>query len=159
VSRALIALSVVALALTPVAAGGVRSGPTSVTAHTASKIVLRGRQGIQGPWRRYLWLKLNRNAVISFTVCAVRSASTPSPTCRPPHGERLPESSTMKLEQRRPGRGWRTVAISREPALQAVLSNGVTGNHVGTTSYRVTLRNESGRVVETSNTFKVFWTK
>jgi hypothetical protein len=159
VPRAALALLVVlTLALASVAAAGVESGPGSVGGPDAS-ILLRGRQGIQGPWRRYLWLRLNRHSVISFTVCAVRNRTKPTPSCAPPQGERLPQGSILKLEQRRAGRGWRTVAISRGPALQAVLSNGVTGNRLGTISYRVTLRNEGGRAVETSNTFKVYWTK
>ena len=134
------------------------SGPASAGAVSASKIVLRGREGIQGPWRRYLWLKLHRFGITSFTVCAVRNAKFLSPSCRPPSGARLPQGSILKLEQGRQGRGWRTVAISREAALQAVLSNTVTGNRLGATSYRVTLRNSAGRVVETSNMFRVYWT-
>jgi hypothetical protein len=35
----------------------------------------------------------------------------------------------------------------------------VTGNRGGATSYRVTLRDDAGRVVETSNVFNVYWTK
>jgi hypothetical protein len=141
------------------AAGAAETGPASASSASASKIVLRGRQGIQGPWRRYLWLKLHRFGITSFTVCAVRNVKILSPSCRPPGGERLPQGSILKLEQGRPGSGWRTVASSREAALQAVLSNTVTGNRVGATSYRVTLRDDAGRVVETSNVFKVYWTK
>jgi hypothetical protein len=160
VQRALVAVLVVTLALAAsTTAVGAQSGPARATAANASKIVLRGRQGIQGPWRRYLWLKLHRFGITSFTVCAVRDVTILSPSCRPPSGDRLPTDSVLKLEQRRPRRGWRTVAISREAALQAVLSNTVTGNRVGTTSYRVTLRNDAGRVAETSNVFKVFWSK
>jgi hypothetical protein len=160
VQRVLAAVLVLTLALaastTAVAA---RSGPSRATAANASQIVLRGRQGIQGPWRRYLWLKLHRFGITSFTVCAVRDVKIPPPSCFPPSGDRLPTGSVLKLEQARASRGWRTVAISREAALQAVLSNTVTGNRLGTTSYRVTLRSDAGRVVETSNVFKVFWSK
>jgi hypothetical protein len=128
------------------------------SAAASSSIVLRGRTGIAGPWRRYLWVKLDRSRVTSFTVCAARGQKSLSPSCTPRDGA-LPAGSVLRLEQQRAGRSWRTVAISREAALQAVLSNSVTGNRVGTTSYRVTLRNEAGRVVETSNVFKVYWTK
>jgi hypothetical protein len=160
VQRALVAVLVVTLALAAsTAAVGAQSAPARATAANASKIVLRGRQGIQGPWRRYLWLKLHRFGITSFTVCAVRDVTSLSPSCRPPSGERLPQGAILKLEQSRPGRGWRTVAISREAALQAVLSNTVTGNRLGPTSYRVTLRNSAGRVVETSNMFRVYWTR
>jgi hypothetical protein len=140
-------------------AAGTASGPASASGASTSKIVLRGRQGIQGPWRRYLWLKLHRFGITSFTVCAVRNVKFLSPSCRPPGGGRLPQGSILKLEQGRPGRGWRTVAISREAALQAVLSNTLTGNRLGPTSFRVTLRNVAGRVLETSNVFRVYWTR
>ena len=158
--RALLAVLVVTLALAvSTAAVAAGSGPARTTAADTSKIVLRGRQGIQGPWRRYLWLKLQRFGITSFTVCAVRDVTSLSPTCRPPSGDRLPTGAILKLEQGRPGHGWRTVAISREVALQAVLSNTVTGNRLGATSYRVTLRNSAGRAVETSNVFRVYWTR
>ena len=63
----------------------------------------------------------------------------------------------MRLEQRRGGPGWRVVGTSRDAALEAVLSNTVSGNRPGAVSYRVTLRNVSGRILGTSNAFKVFW--
>jgi hypothetical protein len=73
----------------------------------------------------------------------------------------------MRLEQRlarsrlrrAKSPGWRTVGTSRDAALAAVLSNAVSGNRLGEVSYRVTLRNASGRVFRTSNTFKVFWAR
>jgi hypothetical protein len=169
VPRALLALLVVALAF-PVAsdASGTRTASaTGVTTEAAATIVLRGRQGAHGPWRRYLWLKFVRGGVpTSFSVCAVwNQASSPPPTCRAARGDRLPRGTIMRLEQRLPraglGRagspGWRTVGTSADAALTAVLSNDVSRNRLGTVSYRVTLRNESGRVLRTSNTFKVFW--
>ena len=44
------------------------------------------------------------------------------------------------------------------PTLHAVLSNAVAGNRFGTVFYRVTLRERgSGRILRTSNPFKVVW--
>jgi hypothetical protein len=123
-------------------------------------IVLRGRQGSEGPWRRSLSLKLIRVDVTSFSVCAIwkRASSSPPPNCRAPRGTRLPLGTTLRLEQRRSGPGWKTVGTSNHPALEAVLSNTVAGNRPGEVSYRVTLRGASGRVFRTSNTFSVDWT-
>lgn len=130
--------------------------------------MLRGRQGSQGPWRRYLWLKLVKVELTSFSVCAVwNRTSPPPPTCRAARGDRLPRGTIMRLEQRLPraglrragSPGWRTVGTSADAALTAVLSNAVSRNRLGLVSYRVTLRNALGRVLGTSNTFKVFWHK
>lgn len=122
-------------------------------------IVLRGRQGSEGPWRRSLSLKLIQLDVTNFSVCAIwRLASSPPPNCRAPRGTRLPIGTTLRLEQRRSGPGWKTVGTSNDPALEAVLSNTVAGNRPGAVSYRVTLRGASGRVFRTSNTFRVDWT-
>jgi hypothetical protein len=123
-------------------------------------IVLRGRQGREGPWRSTLSLELVPVDVTNFSVCAIwkRASSSPPPTCRAPRGTRLPLGTTLRLEQRRSGPGWRTVGTSNDPALEAVLSNTVSGNQPGEVSYRVTLRGESGRVFRTSNTFRVDWT-
>jgi hypothetical protein len=147
---------------------GAGTGPSSatrVTTGAAAPIVLRGRQGSYGPWRRYLWLKLVKVELTSFSVCAVwNRASPPPPTCHAARGDRLPRGTIMRLEQRlarsplrRGSPGWRTVGTSRDAALTAVLSNAVSGNRPGAVSYRVTLRNASGRVYRTSNTFRVFW--
>jgi hypothetical protein len=160
--RALFALLVASLALSsPLAcdaSGGKEATVAGVTTGAGAKIVLRGRQGSQGPWRHYLWLKLVKVEVISFSVCAIwNRASSPPPSCRAPRGTRLPRGTIMRLEQRRAGPGWRVVGISRDAALEAVLSNAVSGNRPGAVSYRVTLRSAVGRVLGTSNTFKVFW--
>ena len=64
----------------------------------------------------------------------------------------------MRLEQHR-NSGVGSGSDSPGPALQAVLSNDVSGNRFGTVYYRVTLRQRSGRVLRTSNTFKVVWHK
>jgi hypothetical protein len=64
----------------------------------------------------------------------------------------------MRLEQR--GKtGWKRVGLSTEPALEAVLSNAVSGNRVGTVLYRTRLLRLSGLVLRTSNTFRVVWHK
>jgi hypothetical protein len=64
----------------------------------------------------------------------------------------------MRLEQRRKT-GWKTVAVSTDAALEARLSNAVAGNRLGVVSYRVRVRNPSGLVLRTSNTFRVTWHK
>jgi hypothetical protein len=162
-SRAAFALLVASLALASPLASGASScratSAVSATTEAATKIVLRGRQGGGGPWKRYLWLELVRSQLTSFSVCAVwNRTSSPPPTCRAARGDRLPEGAIMRLEQRLPrSPGWRTVGTSTEAALGAVLSNDVSRNRLGTVTYRVTLRNASGRILGTSNTFKVFW--
>ncbi len=101
----------------------------------------------------------------SFVVCAVWNQAPPPPTCQPRRGSRLPEGTSLRLEQRPIGAGvkradspgWGLVGLSQDAALEAVLSNNISGNRFGTISYRVTLRNASGRVQATSNTFKVVW--
>lgn len=162
--RALFALLVASLALSsPLASdasGGKEATVAGVTTGADAKIVLRGRKGSQGPWRHYLWLKLVKVEVMSFSVCAIwNRASSPPPSCHAPRGTRLPRGTTLRLEQRRSGPGWKTVGTSTDAALQAVLSNTVAGNRLGAVSYRVTLRRASGRVLGTSNTFKVYWNK
>jgi hypothetical protein len=168
--RALLALLVVVVLAFPLASGASGTGAASatrVTAEAAAKISLRGRQGDHGPWKRYLWLKLVKVRLTSFSVCAVWNQEVLTPTCRAAPGSKLPRGTVMRLEQRLPrvgsrragSPGWRTVGISPDAVLQAVLSNAVAGNRPGRVSYRVTLRNASGRVLETSNTFKVFWNK
>ena len=62
----------------------------------------------------------------------------------------------MRLEQHRKV-GWKRVGLSTEPALEAVLSDAVSGHRVGTVFYRVRLQQPSGRVLRTSNTFRVVW--
>jgi hypothetical protein len=164
---ALLAVSLVPSS--PPAFGAFAAGATPPSAADGTKqgapIVLRGRVGLQGPWRRYLWLKLVRVDVTSFSVCAVwNRASPPPPNCHAAPGDRLPQGTVLRLEQRfarsrlrRANPAWRTVGISRDAALSAVLSNTVSGNRLGVVTYRVTLRSPAGRVFRTSNTFKVFW--
>jgi hypothetical protein len=146
-----------------VSSAGVRpSSVAGVRTAAATKIVLRGRLGIQGPWRSYLWLKLVRGGIpTSFTICAVWDQALLTPACRAAPGKSLPEGTVMRLEQRRitPKRatGWKRVGFSPETPLQAVLSNDLSGNRRGVVAYRVTVRSTSGRVLRTSNTLRVFW--
>jgi hypothetical protein len=136
------------------------SNATRLTTTADATIVLRGRTGIDGPWRKSLRLKLVRSAIpVSFTVCAVWGEN-PSVTtdCAAAPGERLPEGTRMRLEQHRKV-GWRRVGLSLGPALEGVLSNAVAGNQLGTVVYRARLVQPSGRVLRTSNTFKVIWHK
>jgi hypothetical protein len=164
--RALLALLAVWLVLSsPPASGafGAGAGPRSKpdSARQGAPIVLRGRVGLAGPWRRYLWLKLRRVDITTFSVCAIwNRSSPPPPNCHGAPGDRLPQGTVLRLEQRRlrpASRPWTTVGISRDAALSAVLSNTVSGNRLGTVTYRVTLRSPEGRIFRTSNAFNVFW--
>ncbi len=159
---ALLALS----ALAPLASGAsVRpSSGTGVKSPAVATIALRGRTGTEGRWRTSLRLKLRRSAIpTSFSVCGVwGDPPTLSAECEATSGERLPEGSTMRLEQSRKlvNGVWKRVGFSFGPALDAVLSNAVSGNRFGTVFYRVTLRQtSSGAVLRTSNPFKVVWFK
>ena len=161
--RPLFALVAVLLALSPPLVTGATARPSSGVAATnaaVATITLRGRTGIEGPWRSSLQLKLVRGGIpVSFSLCAVWG-DPPSLTreCRAAAGERLPEGTVMRLEQHRTA-GWKRVGQSAEPALEAVLSNAVSGNRFGTVFYRVRLVQTSGVVLRTSNTFKVIWHK
>ena len=163
-TRSLAAAFAVALVLGLALAPGVGARPsaaTGVAAGTASPFLLRGRQQATGPWKRYLWLKLNRFDIIRFSVCGAWNQRI-TPTCAVARGNALPNGALLKLEQqfgsaKRPS--WRTVGVSSEPALQAVLSNTVSRNRLGAVSYRLTLRDASNRIVRTSNLFKVFWSR
>ena len=160
----LVAASLVLLATSASGAGAKPASGAGVTTEAAATIVLRGRTGIDGPWRSYLRLRLVRGGIpVSFSVCGVWGDPPKlSPECDATPGERLPEGSTMRLEQSRKlvNGVWKRVGQSAGPAVDAVLSNGVAGNRLGTVYYRVTLRQApSGTVLRTSNTFKVTWYK
>jgi hypothetical protein len=164
VPRVLVTLLVAALALaaplTSGASGDGASKATSVTAAAASKIVLRGRQGIEGPWRRSLRLKLFKGGLpTQFVLCAVWDQSVLFPTCRAARGNALPQGTILRLEQHRPRNvGWKRVGQSPEAALEAVLSNDLSGNQPGEVLYRVTLRKyPAGDILAMSNSFKVVW--
>jgi hypothetical protein len=154
---ALLALALALAASLVPAAGAEPTTANRTSADTASPFVLRGRQQAAGPWQRYLWLKHTKFNIIRFSVCGAWNQAM-SPTCAVAQGNALPQGSMLKLEQK-VGAGWRTVGVSLEPTLQAVLSNTVARNRYGTVAYRVTLRSETNRVVRASNIFKVFWSR
>jgi hypothetical protein len=157
---AMIALLLALLALVTGASAGSTSGSRATTAAVAT-IKLGGRTGIDGPWRRALRLKLKRGGVpVSFSVCAVwGDPPSLTPACLQASDERLPEGTVLRLEQHRKV-GWKRVGLSPAPTLHAVLSNAVAGNRFGTVFYRVTLRERgSGRILRTSNPFRVVWHK
>jgi len=162
--RLLIALVAASLALWfPLGSGASArpSGAAGVKNAAVATIVLRGRTGISGPWRSYLRLRLVRGGIpVSFSVCGVWGEHPSlTPECDAAPGERLPEGTMLRVEQHRTV-GWKRVGLSPESAVEAVLSNAVSGNRVGTVYYRVTLRERvSGRILRTSNTFKVIWHK
>jgi hypothetical protein len=158
VTRILFVLVVLSLSLPLTSGAG--ANPSSGARPAVATIVLGGRTGIEGAWRRSLRLELRRNGIpVSFTVCAVWGEQPSlTPTCAAAEGEQLPEGTTMRLEQHRTV-GWKRVGQSPAPALQAVLSNAVSGNRYGTVKYRVTLRQRSGQILRTSNTFRVIWHK
>jgi hypothetical protein len=147
------------------ASGGNAAGGARVDTAAATPIILRGRRPARGPWRNYLWLELDKTDVVSFTVCAVWRQPPPQQACRAAPGNRLPRGTLMRLEQRpiaaalrrADSPGWGMVGASPDAVLEAVLSNTLSGNRIGTFSYRVTLRNASGRVLARSNTFRAFW--
>jgi hypothetical protein len=160
----LLALLAALLALLAPLAAGASVTPTR-GAHsskaTEATITLGGRTGIDGPWRRALRLKLKRGGVpVSFSVCAVwGDPPSLTPECLQASSQRLPEGTVLRLEQHRTV-GWKRVGLSPVPTLHAVLSNAVAGNRFGTVLYRVTLRERgSGRILRTSNPFKVVWHK
>ena len=161
--RVLFALVAGLLALSAPLVSGASVRPSSgagAKAAAVATITLRGRTGIDGPWRSLLRLKLVRTGIpVSFSLCAAwGEPPVLTRECRPTPGTRLPEGTMLRLEQHRTA-GWKRVGQSPETALEAVLSNAVSGNRFGTVFYRVTLRQRSGEVLRTSNTFRVIWHK
>ena len=139
-------------------AGAPGSAPQAAQAPAVTTITLRGRVGISGPWRSYLWLKLRPGGVpVSFSVCALVDSKKIPPSCNGRHGVKIPQASRLRLEQRRAKGAWKVVAVSFMPYLDARLSNDVGGNRFGTVHYRVTLRGPNGTILRTSNPFKVIW--
>ncbi len=139
--------------------GAASASPRTAAAPAATTITLRGRQGIAGPWRTYLRLKLRRGAIpVSFSVCALVDSKKIPPLCHARRGVKIPKDSRLRLEQRRLSKAaWRVVGVSFEPFIGARLSNDVGGNRFGTVHYRVTLRGPNGTILRTSNPFKVIW--
>ena len=139
---------------------------TTEAAEGAATITLRGARLNDGLWRRDVSLKLGRGGVpVSFYVCGVWSHARPKDPCRAAPGDVLPVGTTMRLEQRPIGPaikradspGWGLVGTSEEAGLDVPLSSFVSGNRPGPVTYRVTLRNASGRVLTTSNTITISW--
>jgi hypothetical protein len=150
------------LALLAPVVSGASASPTSgsrATIAAVATIKMGGRTGIDGPWRRALRLKLKRGGLpVTFSVCAVwGEPPSLTPQCLQASADRLPDGTILRLEQHRTV-GWKRVGLSPVPTLHAVLSNALSGSRFGTVFYRVTLRERgSGRILRTSNTFRVVW--
>ena len=166
-SRARIAIAAVPVALACVlgfaaCGNGATHGAVS-GATTADAITLHGRVH-RGPWQPTLSLKLVKTALTEFSVCAVRNERALESFDCQAHG-RLPDGTTLRLEQSPVGRGlkradspgWGMLGSSEESVLEAALSNTVSGNRLGTVHYRVTLRDTSGKILARSNLFTVTW--
>jgi hypothetical protein len=142
------------------------TGQTTTAGDAPQTVTVLGSAQNTGPFEDSLSLKLVAGfRPIPFYVCAAWGAKTAPSNCTAAQGARLPAGSTLRLEQRPPGPavtypdspGWGTVGTSEDPELNIPLSNGVTGNRVGKVTFRATLRNRSGRVLATSNTFTLTW--
>jgi hypothetical protein len=139
---------------------------TTITG-AAQTIRLLGARENTGPFQDALSMRLvpDDSRPFSFYLCAAWGEKRQPANCTASPGARLPANSTLRLEQRPPGPavtspdspGWGTVGTSETPELGIPLSNGVTGNRFGNVTYRVTLRDRSGRVLATSNTFTLTW--
>src|SRR3954466_12180109 len=78
------------------------TSPDAAGAAQVQTITLRGRPGIDGPWRTRLSLKLRRGGVpTSFTLCAIIDRRVFPPPCLPKAGVKLPEGARLRLEARR----------------------------------------------------------
>jgi hypothetical protein len=130
------------------------------------KLTLRVRTRL-GPWKKSLYLKLNKNRLSSFSVCGIRNwDGTEKFDCEAAAG-RLPGGNFLRLEQsplakalrRADSPGWGMLGLTSNTRVGAVVSNTVTGNRYGTYRYRVTLRGGSGQVLATSNLVRVTWHK
>ena len=165
--RAFLSLSVASVVLVCSLASGASARPSSSTGlekPAVATITLRGRTGIEGAWRTILRLKLRRGGTpTSFSLCGVwGDPPVLTAECDPNLAERLPDGSVLRVEQSRKAVGgvWKRVGQSQSTAVDAVLSNAVSGNRLGTVYYRVTLRQSStGQLLRTSNTFRVIWHK
>jgi hypothetical protein len=170
----------VALALAALVVSGCSGGKsdresettTSVPTATAeragnAKITLLEAAHTDGPWTRRLSLRLGRGGVpAQFYVCAVWTQREVAEPCGTEPGGTLRAGSTLRLEQhpvgpgleRADSPGWGLVGTSEEPVLRITLSDFVSANNKpATVTYRVTLRDPSGRVVATSNTITIAW--
>jgi hypothetical protein len=150
-------LAVFLVALVCAASAGARS--------TADTITLRGRVH-EGAWQRSLSIKLLRQQLKQFSLCAAFDAPTGTKfNCRDVAGASLPKGTTLRLEQspvgkalrRKDSPGWGMLAESVSTSLAVALSNTETGNKPGTYRYRVTLRSDAGKIMLSSNVFRVIW--
>jgi hypothetical protein len=161
-----------AVLMTLVLAGCTDDTPSTRTASTTGSatagptITVLGSRSNTGPFGHSLSMKLvDGPRPISFYVCAAWSRTTPPKGCTARPGDYLPAGALLRLEQQPPGPavtypdspGWGTVGTSDTPQLRAPLSNGVTGNKLGTVTFRATLRDRSGHILATSNRFTVTW--
>ena len=118
-----------------------------------------------GPWATRLSVKLNKNQLNEFRVCGVWNWPAGKRFTCLSSGSKLPARTLLRMEQspiakamkRDDSPGWGMLALSRDAVLEAVLSNNVSLNRLGTVSYRVTLRNPAGRVLAASNILKLVW--
>ena len=144
------------------------AGPSGehATHQDDSKLTLRLRTRL-GPWKKSLYLKLNKNRLSTFSACGIRNWNgTDKFDCEVAAG-RLPGGNSMRLEQsplakalrRADSPGWGMLGLTSSTRVGAVVSNVVTGNRYGTFRYRVTLRAGSGLVLATSNVVSVTWHK
>jgi hypothetical protein len=171
VPRALLTVVIASAALVWPFAVGASAERTAVAGPRAvqqddSKLTLRVRTRV-GPWKKSLYLKLNKNVLSSFAACGIRNwDGTEKFDCEVAAG-RLPGGNFMRLEQsprekalQRPDSpGWGMLGLTSNTRVGVVVSNVLTGNKYGTYRYRVTLRNGSGQVLATSNIVKVTWHK
>lgn len=132
----------------------------------ADSIALRARVD-HGAWQHGLSLKLVKTKLITFSLCAVwRAPSTDHFKCAvSARGADLPAGKTMRLEQSPLGQalkradspGWGMLAASSTGSVGAALSNTVTGDVTGRFRYRVTLRDNAGKVLARSNVLPIDW--
>jgi hypothetical protein len=129
-----------------------------------SKLTLRLRTRL-GPWKKSLYLKLNKNTLSSFSACGIRNWNgTDRFDCEVASG-RLPSGNFLRLEQspvakalkRLDSPGWGMLGLTSNTRVGVVVSNVVTGNRYGIYRYRVTLRTGSGQILATSNVVSVTW--
>lgn len=160
--RPLALLLVAVVVLSAALAAGAAAQPRD----TFAQVTLRVRVA-NGPWKRSLSVKLRKLVLKDFTLCAIYDHKAGDPyDCEAATHRSLPAGTVLRLEQRpiakaakRPDSpGWGMVGLSTGSAAQAIVSNLITGNHVGTFHYRATLRDRaSGKVLGTSNQITFIW--
>lgn len=144
-------------------------GSTSTSKAAAGvpqRITVLGASKSDGPYGHALALKLvDSPEPIPFYVCAAWGSTAAPADCHAAADAKLPLDTELRLEQHPAGPavpvrgnpGWGTVGSSDTPELSVPLSNGVTGNKVGKVTFRATLRNRSGRILASSDTFSLTW--